>query len=289
MSEVKVGDIVSRKSYGHDLKFKVVEVIKNKSGNRNLVLKGIDFRIEADAPEDDLDVVSEDQVEHSRKQLGKWIEKSINDTKSKRDKEFLRNGVLPFYRATQTFERLGRVLHLDGADDFVERCREHYDNLKINAEVIEVSEAEQPLVVRKLLQEYNPDILILTGHDGMIKNSADYGDLANYRNSVHFVNAVKEARKYEKSLDNLIIFAGACQSNYEAILKAGANFSSSPKRVLIHMFDPVIVAEKVASARIDKILSIDEIVEGTQAGFDGIGGLQTRGMSRLGRPKISYE
>ena len=32
----------------------------------------------------------------------------------------------------------------------------------------------------------------------------------------------------------LIIVAGACQSHFEALLQAGANFASSPGSVLIH-------------------------------------------------------
>ncbi|MGO0943667.1 sporulation peptidase YabG [Clostridioides difficile] len=38
--------------------------------------------------------------------------------------------------------------------------------------------------------------------------------MSNYRNSSNFVKTVKEARKWQPNLDNLVIFAGACQSNY---------------------------------------------------------------------------
>lgn len=34
----------------------------------------------------------------------------------------------------------------------------------------------------------------------------------------------------------LVIFAGACQSYFEAIISAGANFASSPARILIDFF-----------------------------------------------------
>ena len=48
---------------------------------------------------------------------------------------------------------------------------------------------------------------------GMIKNGARYRDIYNYRNSRHFIQTVKEARRYdEKHGKNLVIFAGACQS-----------------------------------------------------------------------------
>ena len=53
MSGIKVGDIVARKSYGYDVFFKVVDITE-RNGERILTLKGISYRIEADAPESDL-------------------------------------------------------------------------------------------------------------------------------------------------------------------------------------------------------------------------------------------
>ena len=85
---------------------------------------------------------------------------------------------------------------------------------------------------------------------GMIKSGARYTDIYNYRNSRHFIETVKEARKYDQKNDkNLVIFAGACQSYFEALMEAGANFASSPARILIDFLDPLIVAKSVA--RID--------------------------------------
>lgn len=288
MSEVKIGNIVARKSYGYDLVFKVVDIKKSQAGDVNIILRGVDYRIEANAPESDLKLVSQDESEQASEQVGKWVDTSINNIKVKRDKELLRQTRVTFYRAMETFQRSGKILHIDGAKDFISKCKEHYVKLGLEAQVLEIPENEQPLRVKELLREYNPDMLVLTGHDSMIKDNTDYSKLESYKNSIHFVNAVKEARKYEKSLDCLVIFAGACQSNYEAILDAGANFSSSPKRVLIHMFDPVAIAERVANTKIDKILSINEAVENTKAGLEGIGGVETRGKARLGGPKMSY-
>ena len=61
------------------------------------------------------------------------------------------------------------------------------------------------------------------------------------RNSKYFVQAVLEARKLCPSSNRLAIFAGACQSFYEAIMEAGADFASSPGRILIDFIDPIIV------------------------------------------------
>ena len=60
---------------------------------------------------------------------------------------------------------------------------------------------------------------------GMIKSGARYTDIYNYRNSRHFIETVKEARKYDQKNDkNLVIFAGACQSFYEALIGSRSKF-----------------------------------------------------------------
>ncbi len=151
-----------------------------------------------------------------------------------------------------------------------------------------VPEKQQPSVVYKLLEEYKPDILVLTGHDGVLKGEKSYLSIASYRNSRYFVEAVKMARKYERDMDNLIIFAGACQSMYSEIIKAGANFASSPKRVLIHALDPVLVCKKISFTSIDRVVSPQEVAAATITGPEGIGGIQTRGKYRDGFPEDGY-
>lgn len=47
---MKIGDIVTRKSYEHDISFKVIRL----KSNGQLELKGISLRLEADAPFSDL-------------------------------------------------------------------------------------------------------------------------------------------------------------------------------------------------------------------------------------------
>ena len=103
-----------------------------------------------------------------------------------------------------------------------------------------------------------------------------------------FIKAIKEARKYDPSLDSLVIFAGACQSNYEELIKAGANFASSPSRVMIHALDPLLVVEKIACSRIDKIVPLEEVLGHTVTGMKGVGGIETRGKFRLTMPSAIY-
>lgn len=86
----------------------------------------------------------------------------------------------------------------------------------------------------------------------------------------------------------MIIFAGACQSHYEALIRAGANFASSPRRVLIHAYDPVFIAEKVAFTPFNQMVPIKEALNDTVTGVDGVGGIETRGRLRIGYPKSPY-
>lgn len=112
----------------------------------------------------------------------------------------------------------------------------------------------------------------------MIKNNSRYNDIFNYRNSRHFIQTVKEARKYDESHNkNLVIFAGACQSYFEALMEAGANFASSPARILIDFLDPLVVAEKIALTEKYKYVTIDDIVEELRDGKKGVNGIGANG------------
>ena len=116
----------------------------------------------------------------------------------------------------------------------------------------------------------------------MIKNGARYKDIFNYRNSRHFIETVKEARKYDEvNGKKLVIFAGACQSYFEALMEAGANFASSPARILIDFLDPLIVAKNVAIADKNKYITIDDFSTELRDGKKGINGLGARGKSSV--------
>jgi spore coat assembly protein len=107
----------------------------------------------------------------------------------------------------------------------------------------------------------------------MIKKNQDYNNMNNYRNSKYFAEAAKMARMSKKGKD-LAIFAGACQSFYEALIRAGANFASSPARILIDYADPLIVAENIAKASYKKFVTINDFayeLRDGKRGIDGIG------------------
>lgn len=116
----------------------------------------------------------------------------------------------------------------------------------------------------------------------MIKNAVRYRDLFNYKNSRHFIQTVKEARRYDETHGkNLVIFAGACQSYFEAIMESGANFASSPARILIDFLDPLIVAKSIAIADKNKYITIDDFSAELRDGKKGINGLGARGKKNV--------
>lgn len=154
----------------------------------------------------------------------------------------------------------GRILHLDGDRRYSQKSYMYYKKNRLNSIVKHIPEYLQPLEVYDLLKIYNPDILVITGHDSMIKKNTDYDNIYNYKNSKYFIETVREARRYEKDYSkDLVIFAGACESYYEAIMSAGANFASSPARILIDFLDPLRVAKKVATTDEYKYVTITDI------------------------------
>ena len=79
---------------------------------------------------------------------------------------------------------------------------------------------------------------------------------------------------------NLVIFAGACQSFYEAIISAGANFASSPARILIDFMDPLIVAQTVALSEETKFVTISDIETNLRDGIKGVNGIGAIGKKK---------
>ena len=277
MNDIKKGDIVVRKSYGKDIIFRVINIL-NKPEEKIAVLNGVIERIEADSKIADLELVDKQKVKDILRKMDSKIENRIEKSKQQWEDRNYRIGVVT--NQTRAKEKIitGEILHLDGDRKYSEKSYRYYRKLGLNAIVKYIPEYRQPRVVYQLLESYNPDILVITGHDGMIKRGMRYNDIYNYRNSRYFIETVKEARKYDKQKGKkLVIFAGACQSYFEAIISAGANFASSPARILIDFLDPLVVAEKIALTEKYKYITIDDIAYELRDGRDGIGGIGANG------------
>lgn len=277
MNDIKKGDIVVRKSYGKDIIFRVINIL-NKPEEKIAVLNGVIERIEADSKIADLELVDKQKVKDILRKMDSKIENRIEKSKQQWEDRNYRIGVVT--NQTRAKEKIitGKILHLDGDRKYSEKSYRYYRKLGLNAIVKYIPEYRQPRVVYQLLESYNPDILVITGHDGMIKRGMRYNDIYNYRNSRYFIETVKEARKYDKQKGKkLVIFAGACQSYFEAIISAGANFASSPARILIDFLDPLVVAEKIALTEKYKYITIDDIAYELRDGRDGVGGIGANG------------
>lgn len=150
MEEIKKGDAVTRNSYGNDIIFLVKRIIKLANKKQIAILKGIDVRVEADAPIEDLKIVSKEEKIKREKELEEKILYKIQKEivgKENRRKEVVYTG---------------RILHLDGDKRYSEKSIMYYKKMGLNATVRNIPENKQSKVVYRLLQIYNPDILVIT-------------------------------------------------------------------------------------------------------------------------------
>lgn len=257
----KIGDIVSRNKYNNDILFEVFNIDSNI-----YYLKGVSVRLYADSEEEDLKLENNDKDD--RLEDDKMLELlNINLDRS------------------DYFYIPGKILHIDADNDYLKRCLKFYKSANVSAYGVYSKEEDLIKNIRKYLEDIKPDIVIITGHDAYYKKKGKEDNLKAYKNSENFKNAIKIARDYEKSYDKLKIIAGACQSNYEELINAGANFASSPKRVNIHALDPAIIALSIALTENTKELDIISLLEKTKCKKEGIGGIRTYGSMYVGYPK----
>ena len=242
---MNIGDLVTRKKYNHDIVFRIVKIEENI-----VYLKGEFVRLKADALIEDLSLFNNDT---------KQQEITLEDTRD--------SGLIN-----------GCVLHLDGDEKYLNKCLKLYEQLSLPAYGVYMSEEVIKDYVLELIDKLNPDIVIITGHDSY--NKKGIKDLKNYRNTNDYIEAVKKIRKHY-SKDHIFVFAGACQSNFEAIMASGANFASSPKRVNIDAYDPAVIAIKAATTPFTNIIDLDEIKDLLESKKDGISGIESFGKMRL--------
>ncbi len=271
-----IGDYVVRQSYNKDILFRITYISPSQTAR----LKGVSYRVVADAPIGDL--VLADGMRFTNKETDTM--NKIQQTVEKIIKQRVEEGKDKAHSLMKT----GTVLHVDGDSFYLNLCLKYYETLGLNVIGEHVPESEQPKKIKYLIEKYSPDILVLTGHDSLNKNYKSLQDVNEYRNSSYFIEAVKKVRSI-KNMDSLVIFAGACQSCFEGILAAGADYAASPGRVLIHALDPVFIVEKIAHCPFNKVLPIEEAIENTITKFNGLGGYEILGKCRRGGPVIEVK
>lgn len=283
---IKKMDIVGRKSYRCDILFRVID-IREQGNIKMAVLYGEDFRLIADAPFDDLVPINPSERAKKSQQFRSMEEQSLelfrqdlHLLKEKREFETTEG----YKKPNNYFHMPGRVLHLDGDPLYLKKCLALYETIGIPVTGIHCNEKEMAHKIGGLMERYRPDIIVITGHDAYSKSKGEKTDINAYRHSKDFVLTVKEARKKVPSLDQLVIFAGACQSHFESLIYAGANFASSPSRVNIHALDPVYIVAKVSFTPFMETINVWDVLRNTLTGEKGLGGIETRGILRTGMP-----
>ena len=119
-------------------------------------LNGVNYRIEADAPLEDLEKIERKQIETEKRGLDTKLKKRINIvakeifTKERNLNKKITNAI---------------ILHLDGDRKYSQKSDKYYKQLGLNAIVKNVPENRQPQVIGNLIKKYNPDIVVITGHD----------------------------------------------------------------------------------------------------------------------------
>ncbi|MFQ9923833.1 MAG: sporulation peptidase YabG [Beduini sp.] len=244
---MKIGDLVVRIKYNRDIVFEIYDIQKDV-----VYLKGVEVRLVADSTLDDLEPAQESH----------FVSKLDESTLLRNDKVIR-----------------GKVLHLDGDPRYLKMCEEKYKTLGVRAVCIYLKEGEMKDQICELLEKHKPQILVITGHDSMSRDG-NCENIDTYSHTRDYIEAVKQARLYESNIDQLVIFAGGCQSNYELLIAAGANFASSPQRKNIHALDPVYIAFQVANESVKNYVDVETVIKNTYNKAAGIGGIDTRGVAR---------
>ncbi|AGX02093.1 MULTISPECIES: sporulation peptidase YabG [Bacillaceae] len=283
---INLMDIVGRVSYNCDIMFRVID-IREEEGRKLAVLYGEDIRLIADAPYEDLIVINQSERMKMSRQYQSLEEQSYNLFRQdvsllKQKQEYEATGA--YSKPFNYFQIPGRVLHLDGDPSYLKKCLSLYEKIGVPVTGIHCNEKEMPSKIGQLIDYYRPDILVITGHDAYSKAKGKVTDINAYRHSKHFVQTVREARRKIPHLDQLVIFAGACQSHFESLIHAGANFASSPSRVNIHALDPVYIVAKISFTPFMERINVWDVLRNTLTGEKGLGGIETKGVLRTGMP-----
>lgn len=240
-------------------KKKIIYIIKEMFQDEALI-KGVNYRILLFVKVDDLKPATLEDEEQEKELLKKYY--VFVSSGERNNKRYL----------------LGKILHVDGDKEYLDKCLELYDKIGVYAYGVFLEERKMPEMIDKYLDKINPDIVVITGHD--LYNQQGLKELENYTNTKYYIETVKAIRKRKSSYECCVI-AGACQSNFEALIASGADIASSPKRINVHTFDPAVIAIKVATTSFLKTIDYNEIYKKIENGRNAFGGVETLGKMKL--------
>ena len=239
-------------------KNKIVYLILDEN-DEDLLVRGLYYRVKKYVKKENVRYLNGEELAEYRRENDNYYKKIKENLFSLRVK-----GIL------------GTILHIDGDEEYMEHCMSLYKEMGIHAYGIYIDENDMPLKVGSIVRKIMPDIVVITGHD--YYNNEGTTELSNYKNTKNFIDACLECRRNKT---DVIIIAGACQSNSEALLINGANFASSPKRINIHTYDPAIIAVKVASTSTERFVEKNSLEKKIENFNDAYIGIQTKGKMRI--------
>ena len=251
----KIGDIVKYSKTNKDSLFKIKEIkdelyILYGINNRQIVISTIEH----------ICLVNNLDIENMQNNENRIVKKLSIYNKNRKSNKYL----------------FGKVLHIDGDEELLNKCLDLYKELGVFAQGICIKEEDTHLYIEELIKELTPDIVVITGHDQFDGNNKK--DIYSYKNTPNFIKAIKELRKHSS---DIVIIAGACASHFEALIASGANIASSPKRINTHTYDPAIAAIKVATTPYDARVDFKYIYKYIENGKDALGGVETNGKMKL--------
>lgn len=168
----------------------------------------------------------------------------------------------------------GTVLHFDSDINYLKKCIDLYEKVGIYCYPVLSQEKEYVKKIKDI--KFIPDVVVITGHD--FYNGEDKRKMESYTNSQYFADTVK---KIKMVYPCAVVVAGACQSNFEALIANGADFASSPKRKNVHLYDPVVIAISVCTTSFRKIVDFNRREKYIKEIKDAYNGLETYGKMRL--------
>ena len=143
----KIGDVVRRNSYNNDIIFTIIDIKDDIA-----YLKGIDVRLYADSSLDDLEKTLVNYDNNKDRNDALKIKDMLNLDRS------------------EYFYLPGKILHIDGDKDYLKRCIDFYKDMHLEAYGVNLDEERFERDITSCLNEYKPDILVITGHDSFKKN-----------------------------------------------------------------------------------------------------------------------
>ena len=138
----QIGDLVTRKSYDNDIIFRIIAIDDN-----NYILKGEVVRLYADSPKEDLKIYVDDDKDDFAPEIDNFRNLDRNEY---------------FYLP-------GKIVHLDQDLSFMNKCMNFYKKNRIKAYGICTDGKDLSNVVTESLNKYNPDIIVITGHDALYR------------------------------------------------------------------------------------------------------------------------